>query len=268
MDEATKRKVFELRELKEPFGGVGRSDSVEKMMHILARVSPEPVVYKRPAKYWPYKNKEQVRKNMSEIPINFVGIGPSLFRKFVCTVGCNACCVKITIDYLPVEWPEVMKIRPDVADKFKEDQVEVNGQWYPIMTSDQRLTTICDFMDGLRPGPEGTESLGCGLYRYQALSCWSAPQIQFNDKGKETLITKRPFGRAWQMHPSPECQFLPLETLETLKDDIRVLERFILWADYFKIPTVLPDVISAIERVISGADRLPVATIPIWRREE
>lgn len=230
---------------------VGHADSVEKILNQLALLSPNPVVYLAQTRSGRWR-----REQVFATEVNEVLITPSLFRKFICTDGCTACCQKFTLDYIPSEIKHV-----DHIEGFFKREVFVNGNKKAVYTNDQNDNPICDFLRVQRPGG----GLGCANYRYAPLSCISAPQLQFIQmRPGKTYVLKKPFGRAWAMTPTPQCEFVeftsPGEFDEEVKMMLSILTRFHAWAKYFKIETALPDVIRAIRY-----NNLPLeGATPVW----
>lgn len=191
--------------------------------------------------------------------IDRVALGPSVFRAFRCVSGCTACCLKFTLDYIPEEEEQ---LDVDRAVQFHQRSVHVGGAWFDLYTSDQTDHVLCDFLTAVRP--EG--GLGCALYPRAPLSCASAPQLQFLTHGpNQTNILKRPFSRAWAMAETPQCEFtaeFDEETRASVIGDVALLDRFISWARYFRIPTVLPHVREFLsDRLAAGDVSIPPSGI-------
>lgn len=151
---------------------------------------------------------------------------------------------------------------------FEEREVWVNGKRKVVWTNDQNENPICDFLTVERPGG----GLGCEHYPHAPLSCISAPQLQFIQmRPTRTYVLKKPFGRAWAMTPTPQCQFVDLDWEDDEADRERemmlsILGRFQEWARYFGIKTVLPQVRREIDRLFR--ERLvPVHAYSVWRAE-
>jgi hypothetical protein len=229
-----------LREAEIPRkNSVGHADSVEKIIGQLALLTPDLV------RYQGHSATGRLRKEVVfEAPVTEILITPSLFRKFICTDGCTACCQKFTLDYIPSEIKKVSS-----AEGFSPRSVYVNGRRRVVLTNDQNQNPICDFLRVQRPGG----GLGCFNYRYAPLSCISAPQLQFIQmRPGKTYVLKKPFGRAWAMTPTPQCQFVEFTSPQEFDDEIKmmlsILTRFHNWAKYFGIATQLQTVMQAIKK--------------------
>lgn len=188
-------------------------------------------------------------------------ITPSLFRKFICTDGCTACCQKFTLDYVPSEFVNV-----EHQEGFIEREVFVNGKRKVVFTNDQNANPICDFLTAVRPGG----GLGCANYTHAPLSCISAPQLQFIQmRPQRTYVLSKPFGRAWAMTPTPQCQFVNVDWGALgveIDSKIAILDRFHEWARYFGIKTCLTQVKREIRRLYREG-LMPVQAYPVWRAE-
>jgi hypothetical protein len=68
----------------------------------------------------------------------------------------------------------------------------------------------------------------------------------------KTYVLKKPFGRAWAMTPTPQCQFVEFTSPQEYDDEIKmmlsILTRFHNWAKYFGIATQLQTVMQAIKK--------------------
>jgi len=191
-----------------------------------------------------------------DTPVHEILLSQSLFRKFICTDGCTACCQKFTLDYIPSELQHV-----ENQEGFSRRYVWVNRQRKWVWSNDQNNNPICDFLRVRRPGG----GLGCANYKHAPLSCISAPQLQFIQmRPGKTYILKKPFGRAWAMTPTPQCQFVEFESEDEFKAELAmmkgILTRFSNWAKYFGIETQLPAVIHNLLRTREPQE----GATPVW----
>jgi hypothetical protein len=231
---------------------VGHADSVEKIISQLSLLTPEVVTYqgRTPG--------GRLRKEVVlDSPVNEILLTPSLFRKFICTDGCTACCQKFTLDYIPSEFKHVTH-----TEGFGIRQVWVNGKAKNVWTNDQNHNPICDFLRVQRPGG----GLGCANYQHAPLSCISAPQLQFIQmRPGKTYLLKKPFGRAWAMTPTPQCQFVeftsPAEFDVEMKMMLSILKRFEAWAKYFGVPAHFGEIIRGLKS--TNHFQMEGAT-PVW----
>jgi len=235
---------------------VGHADSVEKILGQISMLSPDEVVYQ--AHPWEGQRRERAPKTLGAA-VDRVIVSASIFRKFICTAGCTACCQKFTLDYIPSE----IKLLEGVKSGFVVRKVYVNGKRKEIWSNDQNPNPLCDFLTVIRP--DG--GLGCARWPQPPLACISAPQLQFIQmRPGSTYVLKKPFGRAWAMKPTPQCQFIPCEVSEMdLESNLAILARFRAWARYFGIKTCLREVEGAIRNVIRSG-HVPVEGIVVWER--
>lgn len=192
-------------------------------------------------------------------PVREVLITPSLFRKFICTNGCTACCQKFTLDYIPSEFVHV-----EHQEGFLEREVRVNGKRKIVYTNDQNDNPICDFLRVERPGG----GLGCANYQHAPLSCISAPQLQFIQmRPTRTYVLKKPFGRAWAMTPTPQCQFVEMD-MRDLGEEMNmmagILDRFAEWGRYFGIKNVVRIVKKEI-MYLQRTGLMPTQAYSVWK---
>jgi len=228
---------------------------VEKILGQIALLSPDEV------RYQPTTPAGRILKErVFNAPVDAVLLTPSLFRKFICTSGCTACCQKFTLDYVPSEYETLLQDKTG----FVERKVWVNGKPKLVFTNDQNQNPICDFLTVEKP----TGGLGCAQWPAPPLSCVSAPQLQFIQmRHRATYVLKKPYGRAWAMTPTPQCQFEQVDTVKEmdLEDLLSILDRFQEWARYFGIKTAIPQVKSKLKWCIQNK-MIPVTTITVWER--
>lgn len=85
-----------------------------------------------------------------------------------------------------------------------------------------------------------------------------------------TYVLKKPFGRAWAMTPTPQCQFVEMDwdeeaELEWINMD-GILARFQEWARYFGIKTVIPQVRKELKSLIYKG-LMPTQAYSVWEAE-
>lgn len=235
---------------------VGHADSIEKIVSQLAFLTPSTVTYQAQG-----RSGRILAERIFDTPVTEVLITPSLFRRFICTDGCTACCQKFTLDYTPGEMLNVKH-----TEGFVEREVFVNGKRKIMWTNDQNHNPICDFLRVQRPGG----GLGCANYKTAPLSCISAPQLQFIQmRPRRTFVLSKPFGRAWAMTPTPQCQFVEVDWNELehdINNKIQILDRFAEWARYLGIKTVIPTIKSEMRRLYR-LGLMPVNAYSVWRAE-
>lgn len=225
----------------------GHVDSTGKLFSRLALLTKSEMVYL------------EGKKTITVEPPRQVVLAPSLLREFRCIDGCTACCLPFTLDFLPSEFANFLeKWAPDVAEQaeqeFSRREVEVNGVKREIFSFKQYEYPTCPY---LRPTRKGG-ALGCGFWTEfntptQPTECAAAPQISITTRGpRQTMVMKKPFGRAWQWRVTPQCEFDDrVESLRGLPDEydltneINIFRRYLGWAQYFEVETWIPEVIEA-----------------------
>ncbi len=222
---------------------------MEKILGQISMLSPDEV------RYQAGRRKER----LVGADVERVVLSPTVFRKFVCVAGCTACCQKFTLDYIPSEH-DFLDLQ---TDGFHLRTVVVNGKGRGVYTNDQNQNPLCDFLTAVRP--DG--GLGCSRWPRPPLACISAPQLQFIQmRPGTTYVLKKPFGRAWAMTPTPQCEFLNVDLREVdLQANLAILDRFHAWAKYFKIKTCIPAIQKEIGKVLR-AGVIPIEGIEVWRR--
>lgn len=236
---------------------VGHADSVEKILLQLSLLSPDPVTYISRS----LKTGLEREPRVFDTQVNEVVLTPSLFRKFTCVAGCTACCQKFTLDYTPHEYETVLKDKTGFVDRF----VFVNGKRKQVWTNDQNENPICDFLTVEKP----SGGLGCAHWPTPPLSCISAPQMQFIQmRPGTTYVLKKPYGRAWAMTPTPQCEFEKVETVDemNLEDSLAILRRFNEWGRYFGIKSCVQGVARKIQWCMDSK-MIPTTTMSVWKRE-
>lgn len=251
------KRIATLRSKETPRkNSVGHADSVEKILAQISLLSPDEVRYqpRTPA-------GRLLKERVYDAPVDRVLITNSLFRQFTCASGCTACCQKFTLDYTPGEFETVVKDKTG----FSEREVLVNGKRKFVWTNDQNPNPICDFLTVEKP----TGGLGCAHWPAPPLSCVSAPQFQvIQVRPRSTYVLKKPYGRAWAMTPTPQCEFEEVDNVADmhLEDLQMILDRMWEWARYFGIKTCIAKVSHALDRV-QKTGLIPVEAQVVWERK-
>lgn len=229
---------------------VGHADSVEKVLGQISMLSP------RDVRYQAGRRKER----LLGADVERVVLSPTVFRRFVCVAGCTACCQKFTLDYIPSEVDDAYAF---TTQGFETRPVLVNGKKFHVWTNDQNQNPLCDFLTAIRP--DG--GLGCARWPRPPLACISAPQLQFIQmRPGTTYVLKKPFGRAWAMKPTPQCEFQNVSLEEAdLQLNLAILDRFKAWSAYFGIKTCIPQIQKEIGKVLR-AGKIPTEGIEVWHR--
>lgn len=239
---------------------IDHADSVGKLLSQLQLVSRVPVTYNgKPTRaidrpggpgsttkwVWHY-----------DIPTEFY-VSPAIMRGFECKLGCTACCLPFTLDYTPEEWAQGWEGTQDV-ERFEVREVLVNDKKFPVYSYPQYQDPQCPYLAPVREGG----ALGCTFWGKGAgppVGCASAPQILFTSRGAEvSMLTSKIFGRGWKWDNPAQCIFHPVaDKLSAIPADADnqcheradLLRRFLHWAEYLGLDTVLPQAIDAVEHL-------------------
>lgn len=255
-----KKQIALLRSQETPRkNSVGHADSVEKILAQLALLSPDVVTYQARSLRTGFPLQERV----FDAPVDVVILAPALFRTFRCVAGCTACCQKFTLDYTPHEYQTLVTHKTG----FERRVVSVNDKKKHVFTNDQNDNPICDFLSVQRPD---AVALGCAHFPYPPLSCISAPQLQFIQmRHRTTYVLSKPFGRAWAMTPTPQCEFEEPADQKEFRDQmemrIEILMRFQEWARYFGIRTCLRQILREMRKVRAHG-HIPQQPKTVWER--
>jgi Fe-S-cluster containining protein len=133
------------------------------------------------------------------VPPDELWLSSSFFRGFECVDKCGGCCPHFTLDYFHGARRTLEMIDTVSGERLENRRIEVNGRpfWY---LSDQQK-------DHKDPHCRNLNKIDgrCGIYPVRPLSCSFEPTIKFINYGlcqigvSRVVVTKRPFGRAWQM---------------------------------------------------------------------
>jgi hypothetical protein len=170
-----------------------------------------------------------------------------LFRGYTCPPGCGGCCPRFSLDYLPWESPPI-DVRPRI--------IEIDGRRVTVLSDLQidHRNYHCRHLD---------QSTGrCKIYDFRPFSC-DFELIRFIQQQGRTLLLQKLFGRGWAMlrvdgERGALCEMLPGDE-GTTREVVGKLERLEEWANYFGIPTVLPEIIAW---VASGPHAEPLQLEP------
>lgn len=218
-----------------------QNDSALKVLEQLAKISKKKVKIEG----------EKVTSQPSQIKI-----GQSFYKGFKCEPGCTACCLNFSLDFLPENLEKFVKGRDRYP--FDERKIRVNGKEKSIYTLPDNFDDgECIFLTNYRT--DSDEGKGCKFYPTPPLSCLSEPQVKFIYRSDldTTYLQKRPFGRASQWTNTPQCKF---EGEWEKEEDLKILNRFKGWSEYFGIDT-------AIHELIEGVKDSKRETETVWKKK-
>ena len=218
------------------------------------------------------KVKDSVLKNLSQLrtvakapftlndkvfmPPVSLQISEGFWQRYGCYLECGACCAAYSMDYLPEEWLTFLSEYKKHVDAHIVRCFTINGRERIIRTFDQKdCQTVhgkdwCRFLN--------LENGGCTIHEYNALSC-QVELIKFASVGNRSYIRKQGgYSRGWAMVKVTDgkhgvlCDAGPFSKEQFYDNDLKVFWRMKDWADYFEIPTWLPEIIElttlAVER--------------------
>lgn len=210
-------------------------DSSEKILYQISQFSHKPVYY----------GNLQLNKGKE---FDELRIAKCFFKNFTCHEGCKACCVPhISIDYLPSEFEKY--VPEDKKSLFEKRMIVVNNKSkliYSVKDNYKDGRNDCLFITEYRVGEQS--GLGCILFPNPPISCQSAPQIAFRVFKGKAYLWKQIFGRAWAFKEEVKCIFHHNEEYTQKQEDIKILKRFVEWAEYFEIPHLFNEVIETLEK--------------------
>ena len=159
-------------------------------------------------------------------------VSPLLFRGYNCPQNCGGCCPKFSLDYIPGE---------DIPYPLKKRSIEINGRGIEILSDLQRSKKYKKCINlNLKNGR-------CGIYENKPFSC-DFELIRFIHFKDKIYLTQKLFGRGWAMKRvdggiGALCS-MNEPTRDAVEEVVRKLNRLKDWADHFKIPTYLDEIIT------------------------
>lgn len=218
--------------------------STEKLLTLLSVVSKQEITYQLDPK-----------KLYSKIlPPKFVYISPMLFRSYQCPLGCDWCCPRFSLDFFPFNVERFKSRYPELASRLQDVEVLVNGQKRIVTTDLQKdgLVNKCRYVN---------EERRCSIHDENPLSC-QIEIIKFIRRGCRGYLSKQKFGRGWVVRSGTKarCEIGPFN-LKQFESDILILKEYQKFAEYFEIPSWLPEIIKILEGI--NVNSLPKDKIPV-----
>lgn len=176
----------------------------------------------------------KVNETFKTLPL--IKMGPSLYRKFICAEGCRACCRSfgpLSLDYIPDE-PEWLRLDPHIRSMFSRKFLLIDGRRKDFYSLEKPHSSCL------------LESeTGCSIWPNHPLACHASARIAIAKYLDTTqVLKKRGFSRTWRWKEVAHCEY-PEELewdLEEFKRDDHIFDRYQVWADYFDIPTIIPQI--------------------------
>ena len=174
-------------------------------------------------------------------------VSPLIFRDYACPPFCGACCLNVTLDYLPEE----RKTPHDVKERF----IYINDKSFAVYSNLQEGNTshYCQFLDSITGR--------CAIHDYNPMSCAFA-LLAFTQRQDKNYLSLRKFGRSWALtkvtgEKNTACELLP-PSPERIQDTVLQLVRLLLWCDHFELKNKL---VKVIKYVSSGPHEKPLIII-------
>jgi Fe-S-cluster containining protein len=191
-------------------------DSIDRVIAVyFASLCREPFIY----------------KDVVYLPKPLV-VSPLIFRDFTCPPACGACCIRVSLDYLPIEdYPEQAVIR---TVKFDSRDIQI----YSDMQS-EHSDYHCKHLSKV----DGR----CGVYEQRPFQC-DFELIRFLRFETQTRLSQQLFGRKWAKkridgERGTMCEMTPASA-KALAEVIRKLERLKQWIDWFGLATCIDDLLT------------------------
>ena len=171
-------------------------------------------------------------------------VSDGIYRSLPCPAKCGACCQRFSLDYIP----HVEKLPKSIKKQTKKRLIqfrtagELQNVYVRSYMQDGSEGHFCDHLD--------MESGRCGIHGRHPFTC-DFEHIRFQMTGPKVganRVTTRTFGRGWAMkridgERGALCDHTLPVSKEFALEAARKLRRLLEWAEHFKIPTCLPEVI-------------------------
>lgn len=137
----------------------------------------------------------------------------------------------LTLDFIPTE-PAWEQLPFEIQKLFSSVTIMDH-----VVYSLEKPKNMCHFLQPFAGG------MGCGIWQTHPLECWAAARIQVQTHGDQVHILKKGFAREWRWEVRAQCQYPEFEWEQSELDaDCSVLDRYQIWAEYFGIKTVIPEI--------------------------
>lgn len=195
-------------------------DSIDRLVAVhFSAIASEPFEYKE--------------KHYDPLPLF---VSPLLFRGFTCPAHCGACCIRVSLDYLPVH----KSFNPDTTERM----VEFNGHKISVwsdMQADRDERMCRNLKDDGRCAIHGKHPFACDF-----------EFVRFTHYKDKSVLAQRLFGRGWALlrvdgkTKGSMCAITPPNP-HTISEVVRKLVALKAWADHFRLATHLPTILQWIE---------------------
>ena len=167
------------------------------------------------------------------------------WKTMKCPAGCGACCHRFTLDYTDDEYQQ-MTFEQRIPLRLRK--VPFDGGEVFIWTDDQ------DDVEGHHCRNLNMDDGRCGIHGHHPFSCDFELMRFFSHGDKGNRLDHAHFGRGWKMlridgERGALCEWTRERASdEDLADIVRKLERLRVWAEYFGLSTVIPQIIKWLQR--------------------
>ena len=177
-------------------------------------------------------------------PVRPLTVSPLVLRGFTCPPVCGACCLKVTLDYLPHEQ------RPPGTERRT---VYFNGTPF-LLHSDMQRGNETNNCHHLRKS-DGR----CSVYGYRPMLCDFAITRFFRSGAEQKRLSTQLPGRNWSLMRvdglrGTRCEMTPADE-ESVRDAVRKLWRLDAWAEHFGLG------VTRIPRIVEWAESAPTTAL-------
>jgi hypothetical protein len=195
-------------------------DSIDRLVDIhFAAIASEPFTYKQ--------------KQYQPKPLF---VSPLLFRGFTCPAHCGACCIRVSLDYLP-EHKDYNEFTAERVIEFNEKAVSI---WSDMQAN--RDARMCrNLLDNGRCNIHGKHPFACDF-----------EFVRFTHYKDKSVLQQRLFGRGWALTrvdgktKGSMCEITKPDS-HTISEVVRKLTTLKAWADHFQLASHIPSILQWIE---------------------
>lgn len=221
-----------------------QSNSIEKNFDQLAVVAKKPFL---------------VGKKQYLPPENALKISANFWKKYNCYLGCGACCMYFSLDYIPEEIMKLQAEYPSITRVLKREIV-VNSAvktYYSVQHQPQTIRSSPKLFCGFLDLPSGA----CSIHEANPISCQiELMKFMYDHRHGVGRLQKRDYGRKWNMIRSVDggrgaiCDFSDFSEEQFMKTDLAILRGMVKWAEWFGIETWLPEMIDLLTNAYQAGD--------------
>lgn len=173
-----------------------------------------------------------------------VVLSPMFFREYICPEKCGGCCKgNVTLDYIGDRWEVFKDLYPEHIDKFIPQNVD-GVQVYSTQLRPNTSSIYCQFLDD--------KTGRCNIHECVPFSCeFVLSKFIDNQSRNRSLLTTTYYGRAFNFKcvdgtKGAKCQIKGFN-YKKFRRDIELLRELNTYAEFWKMPTKLPQIIEFLE---------------------